>query len=72
MQADQRPKVERYGEVLFVVVRSARYIDATEEVEFNEFHLLVSPGTGHRLPGRTPGRRHGDLRRHGRWGRATR
>ncbi len=41
VQADQRPKVERYGEVLFVVVRSARYIDATEEVEFSEFHLLV-------------------------------
>lgn len=41
VQADQRPKVERYGEVLFVAVRSARYVDATEEVEFSEFHLLV-------------------------------
>lgn len=41
LQADQRPKVERYGDVLFVVVRSARYLDATEEVEFSEFHLLV-------------------------------
>ncbi|MFT4294486.1 MAG: magnesium and cobalt transport protein CorA [Micropruina sp.] len=41
VQADQRPKVERYGDVLFVVVRSARYLDVTEEVEFSEFHLLV-------------------------------
>lgn len=41
VQADQRPKVERYGEVLFVAVRSARYVDATEEVEFSEFHLLL-------------------------------
>lgn len=41
LHAGQRPKVERYGEVLFIAVRSARYLDATEEVEFSEFHLLV-------------------------------
>ncbi|MFT3874875.1 MAG: magnesium and cobalt transport protein CorA [Propioniciclava sp.] len=41
LHAGQRPKVERYGEVLFIVVRSARYLDASEEVEFSEFHLLV-------------------------------
>ena len=39
--ANQRAKVERYGEVLFVVLKSAVYIDAKEEVEFNEFHLLM-------------------------------
>jgi len=39
--ADQRAKVERYGDVLFVVLKSAVYIDAKEEVEFNEFHLLM-------------------------------
>ena len=39
--ANQRAKVERYGDVLFVVLKSAVYIDAKEEVEFNEFHLLM-------------------------------
>ncbi|MFP3394888.1 magnesium and cobalt transport protein CorA [Brevibacterium sp. SIMBA_078] len=39
--ANQRAKVERYGEVLFAVLKSAVYIDAKEEVEFNEFHLLM-------------------------------
>lgn len=40
----QRPKLERYGAVLFVVVRSARYVDETEDVDFSEFHVLVRPG----------------------------
>lgn len=44
MQAGQRPKLDRYGDVLFLVVRSARYIDDAEEVEFAEFHMLVRPG----------------------------
>ncbi|MBR7502660.1 hypothetical protein KCW65_21445, partial [Mycobacterium tuberculosis] len=39
--ADQRPKVDRYGDVLFVVLKSALYLDAEEEVDFNEFHLLM-------------------------------
>lgn len=43
LHAGQRPKLERYGEVLFLVLRSARYIDEIEEVEFSEFHLLVRP-----------------------------
>ncbi|MCD2499867.1 MULTISPECIES: magnesium and cobalt transport protein CorA [Microbacterium] len=43
--AGQRPKVERYGDVLFVVVRSALYRDWTEEVEFAEFHLIVRGNT---------------------------
>lgn len=37
----QRPKLERYGDVLFVVLRPARYVDATEEVEFGELHLFI-------------------------------
>ena len=32
--AHQRPKVERYGSTLFVVLRAARYLDGKEEVEF--------------------------------------
>ena len=39
----QRPKLERHGDVLFLVVRSARYVDETEDVEFFEFHVLVRP-----------------------------
>ena len=42
-RAGQRPKLERYGEVLFTVVRSARYIDKIEDVDFSEFHVLVRP-----------------------------
>lgn len=44
LNAGQRPKLERYGDVLFLVARSARYIDEAEEVEFAEFHVLVRPG----------------------------
>jgi magnesium transporter len=41
--AHQRPKLERYGEILFVVLRTARYLDPTEEVEFGEVHVFVGP-----------------------------
>ncbi|MEV4755346.1 magnesium and cobalt transport protein CorA [Micromonospora sp. NPDC049559] len=39
--AHQRPKLERYGETLFVVLRAARYLDETEEVDFGEVHIFV-------------------------------
>jgi magnesium transporter len=39
--AHQRPKLERYGDTLFVVLRAARYIDDLEEVEFGEIHIFV-------------------------------
>src|SRR5215203_6798198 len=41
IQAHQRPKIERYGDTLFVVLRPARYLDAPEEVEFGEVHVFV-------------------------------
>ncbi|MGW5237636.1 magnesium/cobalt transporter CorA [Monashia sp. NPDC004114] len=41
--AHQRPKLERYGETLFVVLRAARYRDEIEEVDFGELHLFVGP-----------------------------
>lgn len=41
--AHQRPKIERYGQTLFVVLRAARYLDSTEQVEFGELHLFVGP-----------------------------
>jgi magnesium transporter len=39
--AHQRPKVERYGNTLFAVLRPARYLDAAEEVDFGELHVFV-------------------------------
>ena len=41
--AHQRPKLERYGDTLFVVLRAARYVDDVEEVEFGELHVFVGP-----------------------------
>jgi len=43
IQAHQRPKLERYGDTLFVVLRAARYLDDVEEVEFGELHLFIGP-----------------------------
>jgi len=43
IHAHQRPKLERYGETLFLVLRSARYIDETETVEFGEIHVFAGP-----------------------------
>ena len=39
--AHQRPKLERYGHTLFVVLRPARYLDDAEEVDFGELHVFV-------------------------------
>jgi magnesium transporter len=44
VEAHQRPKLERYGDTLFVVIRPARYLDDIEEVEFSELHVFVGPG----------------------------
>jgi len=43
ISAHQRPKVERYGDVLFVVLRPARYVDPVEVVEIGEVHLFLGP-----------------------------
>lgn len=43
VKAHQRPKLERYGDVLFTVLRPARYIDADERVEFGELHVFTGP-----------------------------
>ncbi|GAA3889387.1 magnesium/cobalt transporter CorA [Leifsonia kafniensis] len=43
LQGHQRSKLERYGEVLFIVLRPARYMDADERVEFGELHVFVGP-----------------------------
>jgi magnesium transporter len=39
--AHQRPKIERYGTTLFMVLRPARYLDDKEEVEFGELHIFT-------------------------------
>jgi magnesium transporter len=41
--AHQRPKLERYGATLFLVLRAARYDDQTETVAFSELHLFIGP-----------------------------
>ena len=43
VMAHQRPKLERYGETLFIVLRPARYLDATETVAFGEVAIFVGP-----------------------------
>ena len=41
LEADQRPKLERYGEMTFVVAWPARYRDEPETVDFGEVHVFV-------------------------------
>ena len=38
--AHQRPKIDRYGDTLFTVLKAAHYIDETETVEFGELHIF--------------------------------
>jgi len=40
LDAHQRPKPERYGGTLFVVLKPARYLDEVERVEFGEIHIF--------------------------------
>jgi magnesium transporter len=41
VHAHQRPKLERYGDTLFVVVKTLRYIDDTSDIEVGEIMLFV-------------------------------
>ncbi len=41
LDAHQRPKLERYGGTLFVVLKPARYLDDVERVEFGEIHIFL-------------------------------
>jgi magnesium transporter len=38
--AHQRPKIERYGDTLFMVLRAAHYVDEDERVDFGELHVF--------------------------------
>ena len=41
IKAHQRPKLEIFGSTISMVLRTARYLDAEEEVEFGEIFLFV-------------------------------
>jgi magnesium transporter len=41
VMAHQRPKLERYGDTLFLVLKAARYVDETETVDFGEIHVFA-------------------------------
>jgi magnesium transporter len=41
LRAHLRPKAERYGDTLFVAIKTARYVDETETVAFGEVHAFV-------------------------------
>lgn len=43
IDAHQRPKLERYDDTLFVVLRPARYVDPVEVIELGEIHLFLGP-----------------------------
>jgi magnesium transporter len=43
LEGHQRPKLERYGQIRFVVLRPARYIDSEERVDFGEVHVFIGP-----------------------------
>src|SRR4051812_26084388 len=43
-QAHQRPKIEDYGEEVFLVLKTAHYHEDQEEVHFGEIHGFAGPG----------------------------
>jgi len=42
-RAHQRPKLDRYGDSIFIVLRTAQFAGPAEELEFGETHLFVGP-----------------------------
>jgi magnesium transporter len=44
IKAHQRPKLEVYDDMLFVVLKTARYLEDIEEVEFGEILVFVGDG----------------------------
>ena len=41
LSAHERPKIERYGDMTLVVLKTAEYLDETEEVRFGEVMVFV-------------------------------
>ena len=44
IKAHQRPQLEFYGDSLFVVLKTARWIDPEERIEFGEILVFVGDG----------------------------
>jgi len=44
INAHQRPKLEVYGDTIFVVLKTARYVDSKEVVEFGEILIFLGEG----------------------------
>ncbi len=44
VKAHQRPKLEVYGDVVFVVLKPVRYVDHEEVVETSEIAMFLGPG----------------------------
>ena len=44
VNGDQRPKIERYGDGHFVVLRPLRYVEETSDVESGEIMVFLGPG----------------------------
>jgi magnesium transporter len=43
VHAHERPKIEKYGDMTFVVLKTARYVDESEEVLFGQVMIFVGP-----------------------------
>ena len=43
LNAHQRPKLELYGDALFLVLKTAKYLDNEEDVDFGEIQVFVTP-----------------------------
>lgn len=56
-RAHQRPKLERYGDSVFVVLRTAQFVGENGQLEFGETHVFAGPGYVVTV-------RHGSLRSH--------
>jgi magnesium transporter len=73
INAHQRPKIELYGDTLFVVVKTAHYVDSEEVIEIGEllifvnadFIIVVRHGEGRLDAVRERIERRPDLLRHG-------
>ncbi len=44
IHAHQRPKLEMYGDTIFVVLKTARYVDSKEAIELGEILIFIGAG----------------------------
>jgi magnesium transporter len=62
LNAHQRPKLEPYDDALFMVLKTAKYRDDVEEVEFGEIQVFLTPTcvvhVRHNAPSKLVGVRH--------------